>query len=193
MSTSETDICNQALERVGDERIAAIDDTSVTSARCNFNYPIARRQLLRKYPWSCAAKRATLAQSSETDVFEGRDERAIYQLPGDYLRMISVNEQYDIYSRNKIEGRKIYSNEQAPLRIRYVHDLEDTNILEEAFKEALAMFLALKMCEPATQSNTKHDKILVDYRAAIAEAKKINAIEREPQDIPDGSWVEVRR
>ena len=47
-------------------------------------------------------------------------------------------------------------------------------------------------CKELTGSTSEKDSIKEDYDKAIAEAKRINAIEKEAQEFPEDSWLNAR-
>jgi hypothetical protein len=60
---SVTDICNLALLRLGQRKIAAItDQTDGNAIACNVGYGQALGEVSRAQPWSCLKKRAFLGQ-----------------------------------------------------------------------------------------------------------------------------------
>lgn len=182
---SETEIANRALQRLGAARITALDDTSSKNARaCNVAYAPLRDALLRAHPWSFAIARAALA--ADTDVPVGDDAPALqYTWPTDALRILLPKDHTLDWI---IEGRKILTGWGAPLYIRYIAKITDPNTMDPLFREALACWMAVEMCEEITQSNTKKAALKDDYEMIIAEARRTNAIEKPAVTSPDGSW-----
>ena len=92
----------------------------------------------------------------------------------------------------QIEGRKIYTDDSSPLDIRYIFRVTDPNQFDVLFQEALATRIALELVEEITQSNTKKDVLKDDYKLVIADARRLNAIERVAQVSPEDSWITSR-
>ena len=95
--------------------------------------------------------RASLAKRTTSPVFGYDDE---YQLPTDCLRVVEVPESRLPWV---VEGRKLLSDEGAPLNIRYIRREEDPNQYDPLLFSAIAARLALEMAEELTQSNTKRE------------------------------------
>lgn len=188
---SEVEICNRALQRLGAGRIASLDDGSEEARQCNSAYAPLRDFMLRAHPWSFAISRAALAADIVAPIGDYSDTPAYaYSWPTDAMRILlpkSANLDW------RIEGRKILTNDTAPLYIRYIAKITDPNTMDATFREALSCWLALEMAESLTQSNTKKASILEDFKVIITEARRTNAIEKPPVESDDGSWDTGRR
>ncbi len=185
---SETSIANRALQKLGASRINSLSENSVNARACNACFVSVRDAELRSHPWSFAIKRVELPADAVPPAFGKANS---YTLPTDCL---SVREGDDdsIHKDWLIEGRKIFTDESAPLYLRYNKKVEDVNEMDALFLEVVSCKMALEMCEEITQSNSKKSELKDDYRLAINAAKKANAIERIAQKPPEDSWVTVR-
>lgn len=183
---SNVSICNEALQELGAGRIVSLTEDSVAARHCNAIFEETRDQLLRKYPWSFAIKRAQLASNVTAPLFEFSNA---YDFPSDCLRVLLPND-YDCDW--VVEGRQILTDWGAPLEVRYIRQVTDPNTMDVLFRRALAMLLAFKLAEPLTQSNTKQAAAQGKYDEAIAEAKHANAIEKLPVDPREDSWITAR-
>jgi hypothetical protein len=92
----------------------------------------------------------------------------------------------------QIEGKKILTDDDAPIYIRYIYDVEDPNEFDALFSEALSSKIAMELCEEITQSNSKLQAVSEMYKAAIREARRINAIENVAAKPPEDEWITVR-
>lgn len=200
MSQSQTDICNSALQRVGAATIMDITDNSREARACAVAYDSTRRAELRKRKWRFAMKRATLAPDTGAPNFEYTYQ---FTLPSDCLRIAlpADNPELDW----SLEGRKILTNTfQSPflgaspqpavtgpaLFLRYVSDIEDATQFDTSFYELMGIALAIKICEPLTQSNQKKAGLQTEYKEALLAAGKAQAFETLPADPPaDGWWI----
>lgn len=114
MAKTITNICNDALSRIGEHSITDYDTgTDRLSVLCQRFYPAARRELLQSYEWSFATRHATIYQTTETPTngFE-----FAYELPFDLLQMLKI---YNSYSGTIQEYRieLLPSNEELDLEI----------------------------------------------------------------------------
>lgn len=187
---SVVDIWNRALQKLGAQRVTSTTEDSVMARACNACYEILRDAELAGHPWAFNVQRASLAAESTSPDW-GRGYA--YVLPSDFL---SLRPEYpeDINPTRDwmIEGGSIYTNSQAPLYLRYGARITDTSRFPALFVDVLAARMASEMCEELTQSNSKKAAADADYDKAIARAKKQNAIERGPLDLPEDEWITCR-
>jgi hypothetical protein len=187
---SVVEICNRALQKLGAKRITAISEDSVNARACNTAYDPLRRAELRAHPWSCAVARVQLAASSTDPVFVKQNS---FPLPSDYVRLLPNDEGYNYNSLDwQIEAGNIITDDSAPLNVRYIYDLTDPNLMDALFREALSARMALEMCEEITQSNQKKESLRQDYKDAIREARRVNAILKIAEKPPEDEWITVR-
>jgi len=187
---SEVDICNRALQKLGAKRITSLSEDSVNGRACNSAYEIIRDAELRAHPWNFSIQRSELAADATSPDW-GRANA--YQLPSDFIRLLEDYPEDNSNSKDwQIEGRKIYSDDDDPIYIRYIARVEDTSAYDSLFIEALAAKLAFELCEELTQSNTKKEGLRSDYEQAIRQAKRANAIENIAAEPPQDTWITVR-
>jgi len=187
---STVDICNRALQKLGASRIISLTQDSVSARACNLAYESVRDAELRAHSWNFAVKRAQLAADATAPLY-GYDNA--FTLPSDCLRLLPNDHTEGVYTADwKVEGRKILTNEDAPLEIRYVARVTDTTQYDGLFVEALASRLAMEMCEELNQSNTKRQLAAEDYKQTMREARKINAFEQPPAEQATDSWITGR-
>lgn len=198
---SEVDICNSALIKLGAATIISLDDDDPKATALNVRYPLVRDAELRRRRWRFSLRRVALPALSAEPAF-GFDLQ--YQLPTDpiCLRIIQVGEfhvglDHSDYRGSSnamysIENGKLLTNFPAPLKVRYIAQITDTGLFDSAFCESFAARLAYECCEKITQSDSKKQAALQDYRLSIREATLANAIENAPENIADDSWVTAR-
>lgn len=190
MATSEVAICNLALQKLGAKRITSLTEDSVNARECNACYALERDAELRKHPWNFAIKRDSLAAESVAPIF-GPTTKC--QLPSDFLRLMPLDPESQTMTLDwRIEGKYILTYDAAPLRIRYIYRVTDPNEFDGLFVESLACRIAVQICEKLTQSNVKKADAQKMYDYAVAEAKRVDAMEDVPQDPPDDTWVTAR-
>jgi hypothetical protein len=201
MATSEVDIANAALIKLGADLISDLTENNVRARTMSARYASVRDAELRRRRWKFSITRASLAALSAAPA---SDYDRQFQLPNDYLRLIEGGDIADaadltdyragagsaLYS---IEGGRILTNLGAPLNIRYIAKITNVALFDSAFAEALASRLAYECCERLTQSDAKRELALADYRIALSEARRANAIEAPAQSVADDSWVAARR
>lgn len=195
--TTSVEIVNMALTMLGTKRIAALTDNVKEAREMNAVYTLRRDALLRSFNWSFAMERTSLSALSDAPAW---GYTVAYQLPSDCLRVVQVNDIWQVPGLSdamggpdaepyKIEGRTIVTDFSAPLYLRYVKRVSNTADFDSAFASVFACDLAIATCEAITQSRTKKDSLKDDYAEAIRLAVRANAIELPPEEIPDDSWM----
>lgn len=185
MGTTIVDICNSALIKIGLERINNITDNNRRAIFCNDEYYKQRDYVLRAHPWNFATKRAELAQTTNTPLYEFDYE---YQIPSDCLRIIDIEPPMNDY---RIEGNKLLSNETS-MFVRYISREEDTSLYDSNFADALAYKLAAELAYPLVQSQELMDRMNKRYKEIMAEAKSFNAQEGLPRQLIVEEWTNAR-
>jgi hypothetical protein len=193
---SRVEIANRALTKVGEARIMSLDDDVEAARVISALWDVVRDAELRSRNWNFSVKREALAALSAAPSWGFAVQ---YQLPSDCLRVVQVGEFFpgpsmsDYRNRSEsmwqIEGGKILTDYEAPLKIRYVARIEDTGSWDALFVEVFACRLAVEICERITQSNTKRELAWNEYGDAIKSAVRADAIENPPEPLPDDSWM----
>jgi hypothetical protein len=192
-----TDVLNDALSEVGAGFISDPNEPSEQARRARFLFPRVFRAELRRNAWSFALKRDLLAATGNTPAFQFAYE---YQLPVDFIRLWTIGDGYNEMvldvgnssdvSPYAIENRHILTNIGAPLPIRYVFDVsEDVNSWDSLFRDVIAIRLAMKLVPALSKSDSKFQLLAAEYKQAIKDAKRVNAIELPPQPRADDSWM----
>ena len=206
-ATSETEICNIALTRIGHQMIASLDENTKGAELCRLHYPRSRDALLRSHVWNFAISRATLALDATTPNHEYTYRHA---LPTDCLKVIRTNWEADgtvgaaVYgfpglvgsmdtpTPYRIEGRYLVCNETVA-SIEYVARITDTAQFDELFTDCLAQRVAAEI-GMALMDNQAAVKTLWDvYQAKVSEAMTVDSQEGTPRGIVDASgWIRAR-
>ncbi len=190
MAASNVRIANRALQKLGAGRISSLDQDHPNARSMKAAFDSVRDMELRRYDWSFAIKRASIAADGTDETILNTWKR--YSLPNDFLKLIRDDES-GAHPDWKIEGLYILSADASPLEIRYIARIEDPNFYDTLFIEAFAGRLAMECCEEITQSDGKMDRVVAAYKEDIAEAKRIGAIEKPAQDFPEDPWLTARR
>jgi len=191
---SDVEIVNRALQLLGAPRVIALTDDSVSARAMNNAYAPVRLAALRAHPWSFAIKRASLAASATAPAF---GPARAFPLPAGFVRLLPQDVEDNLNSKDwKIEqhegAKAIFTDDSAPLKIRYIADVTDAEVMDPLFREVLSHDLALACCEELTQSNTKEEKVRTGRTLLVREAKRTNAIENVPQEAAEDSWITAR-
>lgn len=187
---SETSIANRALQRLGAKRVESLDQNTPNARSAAAAYYPIRNRLLRQHAWNFAIKRASIAADVDATTWGSLKQ---YQKPNDFIRLLrdTVSGTPDVNTRKdwQIEGNYIVTADGSPLQFRYVAKITDPALFDPLFAELLAIDMAYEMCEEITQSTAKREGLREDRKEIIAEARRINAFENEPQREPEDDWI----
>jgi len=196
---TDIEICNLALQKIGEDNyITTLADATKAARELNLAYGLQRDAELRAHLWKFSLFRAELtAESGAPDPSPYAYE---YELPDDFLRLIELQdyrlpyptqpEQYQF--RMGDDGTVIETDIESPLRIRYVALVTETARYDPMFVQVLACSIAVQVCEAITQSTAKRDRAEREYRYWLERAEQVDAIEKPPQPMFDGSWLMER-
>ncbi len=183
--TSDTDICNSALTKVGANRIISLDADTAEGRVCKEQYPKIKKAFLRGHLWNFATKRVQLALSVTEPVFEFSYQ---YALPVDCLRVVGMEGETSFPW--KVEGRYILTDNNEAY-IKYICDAAE-GLFDDTAAEALACALAVDICIPLTQSAGLKESLKVDYRDALRAARTFDAQEGAGDRVYADSWLNAR-
>lgn len=174
MATSDVDICNSALNMIGASTILSLTEDSKVGRICNQRYPHVRDAVFRAHPWNCLIKRTQLPADTTAPDWEFA---YAYSLPADCLRVLRLEYLDTVY---KVEGKKIVTDEGAPLKIQYVAQETDPMQYDELLVEAIASRLASDIAYPVIGSNTLSAQMMDIYMLKLSEARFVDATEGMP-------------
>lgn len=184
--TSQVDICNLALTRLGGEEITAIDEGSRGARLCSRHYYPTLNALLREHEWNFAIKRAVLAADVTPPVTEYTQR---YAVPSDFLKMVRLNEcTSDEY---RVEGGFIVTDE-GTAEIEYVAQVTDENQFDAQFVDVFAQRLAAEIAYPLTENNTLAEQAWRMYANKLSMARTMDARDGSPRNIEADGWVFAR-
>lgn len=179
---------NAGLQKLGASRIESPTQNTPHARTMSAAYDRVLKAELRRYDWGFAIKRDSIAADAEQTVWGDWNR---YALPNDFVRLIRDDETGQSVDW-RIEGQFIVTADDAPLNIRYLAFIEDPNYYDSLFVDALAAKLAYETCQDITGSTGKQQQAKMDYDFAIAEARRLGAIEKPAQEFPEDDWLNAR-
>jgi hypothetical protein len=197
--SSQTEVVNVALTRLGEARVISIDDDSVLAADARAMWDTIVRGELRAHLWRFALARASLPALADAPAWGFAYQ---YVQPADCLRVVQVGDVWVVSNSDvltdaegpwAIEGRLVLTDYGAPLQIRYLRNVEDVSSWDALFCSVLAYRLAMELAEIRTQSNTKDERLERRYKDELRRALRAGALETPPTRVPDGSYPLARR
>jgi hypothetical protein len=191
-----TTVINRACIKLGVPTIASEDDQSEQARKAKLIFDSLAQAELRKQAWSFAIQRVILAYNTAAPVF---GYRYAYDNPTDCLRIVTIGDYYLFnYGRAATtddspylpEGKKVLTDQAGPLKIRYVKDLSLTpSLWDPLFAEAFACSLAVELTYTLNKVAGKRNDMKADYKEAIRDARRCNAIEQPPQNYAEEGYI----
>lgn len=192
MAITPEDIANMAIGILDEAPIDSLAEDSKAARLLNLHYEQTRMAELKKNTWVFAI----LSVSVDSAVVENGEGVGAYsyQLPPDALRVLPVTENgepdgYPLPWRQ--EAGLIYCSKSGPRRIRYIGNLIDPNDMDPLFIEVWTAAIAVKIAHPLTHKTGMIDVARNAYQTALAEARRVNAVERGHQ-VQKQTWAQAR-
>ena len=188
---SYVQIANLAGAKIGTEaRVTSPDDDRTFPRAVKAVWDLERRATIRDGSWNFATRRFELA----AQVLAGGVPypwSGSFPLPADFLRLIEV---LNLSSRAdyQIEGKAILTHSAGPLYIRCLVDVPELAEWDDLTAEAFACRLAWKLGKKIAGSNYSEDMGWREYQAAIAAAKRVDALENPPIEQEESDWLLAR-
>ena len=167
-------------------QILSLTEDSEAARAANLIYEQIRDAVLRDHVWNFAKKRIELAQDSDTPAFEFAFQ---YTLPSECLRVLRMEDLDMIY---KIENGKLLTDEN-PAKILFIYRVEDVNLFDSMFVEALSARLSAELAVTLAESNSLYQNMMEMYQRKILDARSMDAQESGGQDeIVADTWLGSR-
>lgn len=191
---SKVSIANRALAKLGEDRILLLTDDNKAARTLNQMFDDVLDAELRKSRWKFSIARDSLSALVAAPAWGYSYQ---YPLPSDFIGLVQVNDTYVRSGTSQqamwsVEAGHILTNLVAPLKVRYVQRVTNPGLFDPLFVETLACKLAMEACETLTQSETKFTRVAEQYKQSLMEARRQDAIENPPDELPQGSWLDSR-
>jgi len=196
--SSQTEVINVALTRLGEARILSVDDDTTLAADARAMWGLLLRAELRAHLWRFSLARAFLQLLATPPAFGFANRCA---LPADCLRLLQVGDHTTVSLASfegsaegpwAVEGRTLLTNCAAPVPVRYIRLVEDVTQWDALFASCFAYRLAMELAEMRTQSNSKDERLERRYMADLRRALRAGALETPATRIPDGPYLAAR-
>lgn len=185
---SEVEICNAALLRAGiTRRIENLTDSSVEADACEAEYYPIRDMLLEEHNWQFCVKYTSLAADTATPEWYWDYQ---YSLPNDFVGILNLEQEEIRYEI--VDNQKLFTNEEAPLKIRYISREEDVTRYPQLFKQALVTKLAAALAMGLTKDLKRVDYLEQRYDRLIADARFSDSGRRSYQPLDATTFLDAR-
>jgi hypothetical protein len=192
-------IANVALDSVGQGYITSLDDNTPAAKKAKKHIFDAIREVLEAGLWKQAQQPVILAQLSTAPLF---GYAYAYQLPNDYLRMVSLNEVDPCNVQPpimEIRGNQLHTDE-SDANVIYIRDLgaptNDINLAGAQLTELFSLKLAVKLAWAFQQSKALKADLNQEFIGKLRMAKAKDAQEgKQPivNQLFESNWVKDRQ
>lgn len=201
MASTDADICNIALGRIGQRQfIGALSDANSTeAATCTVFYNNDRDSVLEQFPWQFATARAELTSPANVT---RTGWSFVYQLPADCLfaRYIDVPgatfERRDQRIPFVLEGdptfKKLLLCNLSTVELVYTQAVTDPNLFSALFVDLLAWRLAVDLALALPIKPQVAKSMQDGLTAAMAMAAKIDWQQSQAPREPEASYIRAR-
>lgn len=174
-------IANKAVRRLGVAPIQSLTEDSEAARQINGIYEMVRDDVLSRHPWNCALYRTSIAADSTAPTF-GYDNA--YTLPTDpyCLRVWRVGEEEYAPVEYRVEGRKIVTDEDAPLYVTYIKRITDPEEFSPWVANLLSAVLAEEIAYGLTNSTSKEEAMRQWAKDVWKEARAMDGQEGTPEE-----------
>lgn len=181
-------IANMAASAIGeDDQLRSPNDDTHLARTVRAVWDMERRAALRDHSWNFAMQRAALPALSGQDA---TPYGFAYRLPATCVRLIEVLGL--ARAAYQLEGALILSDAAAPLRVRFIADVAVTAQWDDLFAKAFAMRLAWQIADRITGDPNRVAMAERKYKAALTEAKRVDARENPPVAFEPSGWELAR-
>ena len=184
---TQVEICNLALIRIGQSKIANMGEDSKAAILLNDIWNLIVDEVLRDHTWNFAIRREQITAEVTAPAWGFTYE---YLQPVDCLRVLGINDNLEISYR--VEGLSIFTDEDSPINLKYIGRIEDTNQWDAKFVNTLAWRLAQEVAFPLAAGTKMIQLTHEAYIMALAEAKTVDSQENGSQDAGSAVWTDAR-
>lgn len=116
-----------------------------------------------------------------------------YPLPSDFIRVIGVQDNKQLLGPGEYDvASGSFGADSATLYLRYVKNVTDTTVFDPLFDEALALYLAHKLCYKLTGSEAEKDRLFRDLGKCMERARFVDSVDEPAPVIDDDEWLRSR-
>lgn len=191
MATSEVEICNLALSKLGASSIVSLSQDTIEAIACLRVFNALRDAVLYDFPWDFALARKELSRLSKNDAW---DYNYAYQLPVDPYCLRVVETDGDKNYPWIVEGRVLYTNKES-IKIKYITKITDTTKYNPMFDNMLATLIASDLALALTGDSKTATDLINKYLLLLEEAKGAssqNSYNYKAEDLGANEFVEAR-
>jgi hypothetical protein len=189
--TSQIDICNMAIGKVGGNRIDNIDEPSqVEAILCKDHYNTIVDSILESAEWSFAIKREVMSLDPSPPIF-GYSYR--YKLPTSCIRLLQCSEDsaFAVDTPWAREGEYVLS-ESSTLYVRYIQHISDPMLYSGMFIEAVVLKLASALAIPLTGDKKLHEALMQAFENTRNDAANKDSLQGRTGEFQNYALINAR-
>lgn len=193
--TSQVDVVNRALSRLGStKRIADLDEATKEARVASLFYDATLDELLARRQWTFAVSVTELAARAD-DPPPGWDH--MYGLPGDCVQVIGAywsawDEREIRYELQHVDGTRVLVANTEPVYCRYTRRVTDPELMTPLFREAFELLLAARMAFDLTAAGSRVGELEALATRSFNRAASRDAMESHAARLHRGSWHDAR-
>lgn len=170
MATSELQVVNRALIRLGVPPVGSLDSDTAQGLSAQQFLDSTREELLADHPWSFALREVTPSELSlSTSDTLRKDYDHAYQLPNGLLRTVGLKS----YAYYQLSEDVLYTNDSDPTLV-YIADTEVTYWTPH-FRRAVEISLAAAFALPVTDSSNRANLFYREAESALRRARSLDS------------------
>lgn len=200
---TQLDICNMALDKIGVNPIASLQDNSNSAAKCALYYTTALNKALWESTPSFATTRIQLALLNETPLY---GFSYTYSLPANVVRCLEINEDqygvsitssgttaYDAW-RKELDpnGNTVILANVNPLQMKVIVTTANTGNYDPGFIELMAVLLASYLAFSLRADMQRQQALQQEYSTLLNESSGIDSSQGSHDKLQASAFTEVR-
>ena len=188
---SKVQICNMALVKIGQARIASLEQQdNKPAATCKLLYDQMVLETLEEHNWSFARKREALAKIADNP---SAYWAASFALPTNMVKARSIDRASGLAEiPYELEEDMLYCNELAPVLI-YTASITDPLKFSSGFVRLLVVRLAMETCTPLLDEESSPVDLLKLYDDTLRKVTGFDSSQQSPPDLPQDTYITIRR
>lgn len=186
--SSQVQICNMALSRLGATIITSMTDGTPNAKLCNTLFSDLADRVLVQGSWTIAVNRASLALASTTPSY---GYAHAFQLPTSpkCLRVLDVEGDPDM--DYKIEGDKLLTDADE-INLRYIGRPSSTEQYSPGLTEAIETLLASYLAYSITGSKELAELLKREYQDLVADSLAMDGQQGSKDELVISDLLDVR-
>lgn len=195
LPSNEVAIANLALDRLGQPHVSNISPGNTsTEIILAGQFGEVRQSLLRKHIFPFAVKRVNISRVADAPAMDFPDA---YQLPADFVRLLSVMGEFGEISQSRdyaIEGRTVLidGGGAGTIKCRYIADVTDVSQWDAGFRRCFAIALAIACCYKITKKTELLKPLESELARELPDAVTVAGQEVPPRRIQRSKYLDAR-